>query len=304
MTQNHFVIFQMALIFLISGYDAGQLHAEDSPLDDVSVSSGTQADTAADGIDKSGYPVDVEEALSHMAGQNFTRGSAGTRRIALTFDDGPSSVRTVKILDILGENEIRATFFVLGEKVEDHPEVLRRIIDEGHEIGNHSYTHRDMKKLDITGIKKEIESTQEIIKQYTGMPPRIFRPPYGSTNKELRQYCKEAGMVICKWSVDPKDWKKSVSIEAMRSTIREQTRGGSVIILHDIKKKTQEALPQIIDDLKDSGFEFILLSRMIADAWQDKMSREAEAETSPGSSGSTAVTTRRPLRLSLDETDF
>ena len=111
-------------------------------------------------------------------------------------------------------------------------------------------------------------------------------------------------MVICKWSVDPRDWKKTVTVDAMKSTIRDETRGGSVIILHDIKKKTVKALPGILRELKKSGFEFILLSRMIADAWQEKTVKMTGVGTPEVSTGSTAVTTRQPLRLSLDETEF
>lgn len=301
--------FVLGLIFSIPVVLAGAVQPQagddgDALLADPEVSSGTQTGSVFGNVTGTGHSPEVEEALRNMAGVNFTRGPAGSRRIALTFDDGPSGSTTDKVLDILKENGVVATFFVLGEMIEKHPGSLRRIVGEGHEVGNHSYSHRDMRKLDAPGIEEEIRRTQELIERHGGVSPRIFRPPYGNTGRELREYCRETGMVICKWSVDPRDWKKTVTVDAMKSTIRDETRGGSVIILHDIKKKTVKALPGILRELKKSGFEFILLSRMIADAWQEKTAKMTGAGTPEVSTGSTAITTRQPLRLPLDETEF
>ncbi len=299
----------MGLTFTMLVVLAGSMQSRagddgDAILAGSGVSSGTGNGSVFGNVIETGHSPEVEEALRNMAGVNFTRGPAGSRRIALTFDDGPSGSTTGKVLDILRENGVAATFFVLGEMVEKHPGLLRRIIGEGHEVGNHSYSHRDMRKLDAPEIREEIRKTQELIERYGGVSPRIFRPPYGNTNRELREYCRDAGMVMCKWSVDPRDWKKTVTVDAMNSTIRDQTRGGSVIILHDIKKKTVKALPGILGELKKSGFEFILLSRMIADAWQAKTAKMTRAGSPGVLAGSGTVTTRQPLTLPLDETEF
>ena len=106
--------------------------------------------------------------------------SKESQHIALTFDDGPNPRTTPIILEELRKRKIKATFFLVGEKVEKHPELAKRIVEEGHDIGNHSYTHINLANLDKQGVKKEIEFTQGIIKKTTGKRPVLFRPPYGT----------------------------------------------------------------------------------------------------------------------------
>ena len=184
--------------------------------------------------------------------------------IAITFDDGPHSQLTPKLLDILKERGVRATFYVVGQNVVEYPQIMKRIAAEGHEIGNHSWNHTALSKLGADGVRKQIENTSNAVAQITGKRPATMRPPYGATNGPLnRRLNEQYGLKVIMWSVDPLDWKYR---NAARVTdyILQNTRAGSIILVHDIHPTSVAAMPGTIDALHQKGYKFVTVSELLA----------------------------------------
>jgi peptidoglycan/xylan/chitin deacetylase (PgdA/CDA1 family) len=194
--------------------------------------------------------------------------------IAMTFDDGPDAKLTPKLLDILKERHIHATFFVLGQRVQQHPEILQREVAEGHEIGNHSWDHPSLQMLLLKGrtdeIHHQIADTSAIIKQTIGHSPTLMRPPYGATSSSLsRAIEKEYGTKVILWSVDPFDWKEpgaKVVESRILSGWKESggAKPGAIILSHDIHKGTVDAMPATLDALLAKGYKFVTVSELLA----------------------------------------
>src|SRR5438477_3216122 len=183
--------------------------------------------------------------------------------IAMTFDDGPSAALTPKLLDILAAHHIKVTFFVLGEMVAEHPEILARAAREGHEIANHSWSHPNLDKMSQEGVRSQLQRTDDEIKSTTGKRPTLFRPPYGSiTEREKRWIHDEFGYDIILWDVDPLDWKRP-GPAVVRNRILKETRPGSIVLSHDIHPGTIEAMPSTFDELEAKGFKFVTVSELI-----------------------------------------
>src|SRR6266513_4728060 len=180
--------------------------------------------------------------------------------IAMTFDDGPSATLTPKLLDLLATHHIKATFFVIGENVAEHPEIVARAAREGHEIANHSWSHPNFGKMSDEGVRHQLQQTDDAIKNATGKRPRLLRPPYGSiTAREKRWIHDEFGYDIILWDVDPYDWKRP-GPAVVRSRILKETRPGSIVLSHDIHPGTIEAMPSTLDELEAKGFKFVNVS--------------------------------------------
>jgi peptidoglycan/xylan/chitin deacetylase (PgdA/CDA1 family) len=202
---------------------------------------------------------------SQVFGPALVRGPVEGRRVALTFDDGPTSPFTEQILDILRERQIRATFFVCGRNVDRYPEIVRRIQAEGHTLGNHTYSHPFLYFCSRRRIAEEIDRTQEATEKITGCRPRLFRPPYGARWFGLYPVLKERGMRVVQWSDAGFDWKLD-SAAILRSTL-ESLRPGSVVLLHDghnVRQPSQidrsgtvRALPGILDGALKAGLTFV-----------------------------------------------
>ncbi|WP_123043447.1 polysaccharide deacetylase family protein [Cohnella candidum] len=189
--------------------------------------------------------------------------------LALTFDDGPDGKYTPQVLDILKEYGVKATFFVVGTQVEKNPDTMKRILKEGHDIGNHSWSHADLTKLSGQALADQIDRTQKAVEKATGgYTPDLVRAPYGSVSKPLLDYVHEKELHHVLWTVDPRDWA-GTSVSAMRANIRKHARPGGVILLHsfggkkDALEHTIELLPIIIQDLKKAGYEFVTIDDMI-----------------------------------------
>lgn len=191
--------------------------------------------------------------------------------IAMTFDDGPDAKLTPRLLDILKERNIHATFFVLGNMVKSHPEILQRESAEGHEIGNHSWSHLPLTKVVQRegGLHHELADTSDLIKQTIGKPVTLMRPPYGATNPRLSKAIeREYGMKVILWSVDPDDWKDpgpSVVSSRIINGWKQSggTKPGAIILAHDIHKGTIEAMPATLDALLAKGYKFVTISELI-----------------------------------------
>ena len=183
--------------------------------------------------------------------------------IAMTFDDGPSAVLTPKLLDLLAARHIKATFFVNGENVAEHPEIVAKAAKEGHEIGNHSWSHPNFGKMSQENVRTQVQRTDDTIKSATGKRPTLLRPPYGSiTEREKRWIHDEFGYDIILWDVDPLDWKRP-GPAVVRSRILKETRPGSIVLSHDIHPGTIEAMPSTLDELEAKGFKFVTVSELI-----------------------------------------
>ena len=184
--------------------------------------------------------------------------------IAMTFDDGPSAALTPKLLDLLATHHVKATFFVIGENVAEHPEIVARAAREGHEIANHSWSHPNFAKMSQESVRSQLQRTDDAIKSAIGKSPTLLRPPYGSiTEREKRWIHDEFGYDIILWDVDPLDWKRP-GPAVVRNRILKETRPGSIVLSHDIHPGTVEAMPSTFDELEAKGFKFVTVSELLA----------------------------------------
>jgi peptidoglycan/xylan/chitin deacetylase (PgdA/CDA1 family) len=183
--------------------------------------------------------------------------------IAMTFDDGPSATLTPRLLELLAAHHIKATFFVIGENVAEHPEIVARAAREGHEIGNHSWSHPNFAKMSEERVRQQLWRTDDAIRGATGTRPTLMRPPYGSiTAREKRWIHDELGYNIILWDVDPYDWKRP-GPAVVRNRILKETQPGSIVLSHDIHPGTIEAMPSTFDALAAKGFKFVTVSELI-----------------------------------------
>lgn len=184
--------------------------------------------------------------------------------IAMTFDDGPHAANTPRLLDMLKERKIHATFFLVGENAAEYPGIIKRIIAEGHEVGNHSYTHPQLSKMTDEGVRGQLQKTQDAIIAAGAPKPTLMRPPYGAfTARQQRWSFGEFGYKCILWDVDPLDWKVRNAAHVEAEILR-QTVAGSIILSHDIHKTTVDAMPTTLDALKAKGFKFVTVSELIA----------------------------------------
>ncbi|MFJ7187275.1 polysaccharide deacetylase family protein [Streptomyces bacillaris] len=185
--------------------------------------------------------------------------------IALTFDAGPGK-DTPELLDILKEKKVSATFFLLGKNhVLKHPDTVRRIQDEGHEVANHTWTHKILTDEEPEEIRAELEKTQEAIEKITGKRPRLMRPPQGRTDDQVSGISKELGLSQVLWSATAKDYSTNDSALITKRILDQASKDG-IILLHDIYKGTVPAVPGIIDALQKDGYTFVTVPELMAPA--------------------------------------
>jgi peptidoglycan-N-acetylglucosamine deacetylase len=184
--------------------------------------------------------------------------------IALTFDDGPNATLTPKLLDLLAARHLKATFFVVGQNAADHPEILKRAVREGHEIGNHTWSHPNLGKMSDEAVRKELQKTDDAITAAIGKHPTLLRPPYGSiTAREKKWIHDEFGYRIILWDVDPLDWKRP-GPSVVTARILKETKAGSIVLSHDIHPPTIEAMPATFDQLMKKGFKSVTVTELLA----------------------------------------
>ncbi|MDE7133020.1 MAG: polysaccharide deacetylase family protein [Lachnospiraceae bacterium] len=188
-------------------------------------------------------------------------GMVDSKKIAITFDDGPHPYYTEQLLDGLKEREVKATFFVTGKHVEQYPELIERMYEEGHLIGNHTYSHLQLNRNNGETFKEELIKTNELIEEVTGQEVQYVRPPYGSWDKKFE---KELNMFPVLWNIDPLDWC-SDNVACIVQKVTSKAKENSIILMHDEYKSTVTAALQIIDALQKEGYEFVTVDEILFD---------------------------------------
>ena len=187
-------------------------------------------------------------------------GAETTKYVALTFDDGPSGRYTRRLLDGLLEREVKATFLLCGYRIKDYPDITQRIYDEGHEIGYHGYTHKNMKEMSRRTVASEIMDTQALLPE--GCQPVFLRPPGGCCSDAVRQVAEARQLAILSWSVDPRDWATSDTAAVERAVLK-NVKDGDIVLLHDMTVSSVQAALDIVDVLKDKGYEIVTVSQLV-----------------------------------------
>lgn len=183
--------------------------------------------------------------------------------VAMTFDDGPHASNTPRLLDMLKQRNIKATFYVVGKNVREYPHIVRRILAEGHEIGNHTWDHQALSGMSAERVHQELAMTHKAVLEVAGYQMRTMRPPYGATNLRVKQQCyQDFGYPTIMWSVDPLDWKRpGSSVVAQR--IISSAHPGAIILAHDIHEATINGMPQTFDALLAKGYRFVTVSQLL-----------------------------------------
>lgn len=212
--------------------------------------------------------------------------------VAITFDDGPHATLTPKLLDLLAKHRMKATFFFVGQNVEEYPEIVKRAAREGHEIASHSWSHPNLGKMSDEAVRRELQKTDDAIVAAVGTRPTLMRPPYGSITPRQKSWIHEAfGYRIIIWDVDPLDWRRpGVSVVTQR--IVNGTQPGSIILAHDIHPPTIEAMPATFEQLLAKGFKFVTVSELLAMGRPGPRPTPAAAAASPA--GATSVSKPAP----------
>lgn len=181
--------------------------------------------------------------------------------VALTFDDGPSGRFTRRLLEGLAERDVKATFLLCGYRLETYQELGQQIYEQGHEIGLHGYSHKDMAKMSAGELEKELEKTLALLPE--GCDLVFLRPPGGSDSPTVTQVAKQAGYAILSWSVDPRDWA-SHDASSVETAVLSKVRSGDIVLLHDLSDSSVDAALAIVDKLREQGFQLVTVSHLAA----------------------------------------
>lgn len=200
-----------------------------------------------------GYPGEV----SHVSSQTL---------IALTFDAGASPAPTPSILKTLRDNGLHVTFFLTGKWCEKNSDLVKQIVAEGHEIGNHSHSHRDFRKLSDTTIAEELRKTEDLVMKLTGATTKpLFRPPYGGRDKRVLGTVGQEGYTSVYWSLDSWDaFKQNITSAEIQKRILDRIQGGDIVLMHCGSAATATALPDLIDELQKRGYQIVKVSEMMS----------------------------------------
>ena len=195
----------------------------------------------------------------------YSKASTGDKVIAFTFDDGPHPYYTDRILEVLASEGVRATFFEIGENIAAYPEITRRVVAAGHEIGNHSYSHPIGRAKDASIWEEEIRRTDRILADLGIGTPALFRPPQGKCPTGLSSLLENTGKVAVLWNVDTRDWEHRTSEEIIRE-VEENVHGGDIVLFHDFvsaESTTVAAIKKLIPALKERGYQFVTVSELL-----------------------------------------
>lgn len=190
----------------------------------------------------------------------------GAKLVALTFDDGPGKNTTPRLLDELKKRQAKATFFVVGTNAERYPDILKRMDAEGHAIGSHTWSHKNLTKVSETELKDQLQRCSDAIEKAVGHGPVLFRPPGGSYDNRLLAYCKEIGLPLVNWSVDTRDWQTRSSSAVLAAAFQEGKYGirdGAIVLMHDVYESTVDAAVEIMDRLTQEGYIMVTVPELL-----------------------------------------
>lgn len=212
--------------------------------------------------------------------------------IALTFDDGPHATNTPRLLDILKERGIKATFFLVGRSAATWPEIVKRTVDEGHEIANHTWSHPELNRMSTAGVINQLQKAHDAIKKAGGVDPILYRPPFGATLLHQRiAIHKHFQYPTINWDVDTLDWKSPRSAAKVHDEIIKLTKPGSIILCHDTHPETIDAMPETLDELAALGYHFVTVTQLI-----NLEARTAANQATDGNPVTTATPQSAPVK--------
>ncbi len=194
--------------------------------------------------------------------KSFNKGSQNSNKIALTFDDGPHPM-TLPVLELLEKHDVKATFFCIGRQIEKHPHIFQKIVEKGHTVGNHSYSHsNNFGFFSSKRVKNELDTTDALIKKYTGKKALFFRPPFGVTNLHIKKALNKTKHHTIGWNIRSLDTAIEFE-EAILKRIKTRLKPGSIILLHDTSQKTVNVLEQLLIYIKKENFEAVTVNQLI-----------------------------------------
>jgi peptidoglycan/xylan/chitin deacetylase (PgdA/CDA1 family) len=208
-------------------------------------------------------PFSLRGQITNGVQATVTRIETNQPNLALTFDDGPDRRHTPRLLDILAERGVKATFYVVGRAAAYSPHIIQRMVAEGHEIGNHSWSHPVMSGYSRNAIQKEILRTNQAVFDASGLVPKTFRPPYGAFQMHQRfALMQDLNMPTVLWSVDPEDWRYP-GRQYITDFITRRSQPGSIVLTHDIHGPTVRSFLETLDNLIERGFNFVTISELV-----------------------------------------
>lgn len=233
-----------------------------SPHDQPQLAGGSERDV------REPHPVSNDKLQRKYPGTLVLHASRDKKQVALSFDDGPDIKFTPMVLDVLDKHNVKATFFMMGARAKEHQDIVKRVNEAGHAIGNHTYWHPNLPKEELDRLDWEIKETEKVIEDIVGFNPRLFRSPYGALNEEMIEKLADMGNTIIGWDVDSLDWKQP-GPDIISDNVLSNVSPGSIILMHDggdwtmDLTGTAEGLDQIITKLKEDGIEFVTIPELI-----------------------------------------
>lgn len=246
------------LLMLCAGFGCSNTHSSTPDL----------ADGAEQQI-RQPHPLSLADLRSKYPTTFLLNGPATKRQIALTFDDAPDDTYTPQVLDVLKQEGIKATFFVVGNRIEAHPEIVQRMVQEGHILGNHSYSHANLPKLSDAEFREEITKTDELIRKFTGYTPTFIRPPYGNVSEDQIKWLASHHKKIVNWNVDSLDWK-NLDAEQVKTNVLAHVHPGAIVLQHaaggvgEDLTGTVKALSPIINKLREDGVKLVTIPELLS----------------------------------------
>lgn len=226
---------------------------------------GAKPPSNSPGPKKTAYEYNIPKLRAQFPDSLFLSGGRDKKVVALTFDDGPDADYTPRILDILNQQGVKATFFLVGSRVKDYSQLVGQLVDSGHQVADHSWAHTNFRLKTVEEVERDLADTSAALKSAAGVEPVMFRPPYGELSPEAMKVLVDSGYTTVGWNADSLDWY-SGSVDRILASALRDTRPGSIILMHSTGKNleaTVKALPELIYTLKAQGYGFITVAELL-----------------------------------------
>jgi polysaccharide deacetylase family sporulation protein PdaB len=274
---KHWVILIIASILIVSGCNQQQAKQNTQQAKKTEIKETEIKDQKIQTPDLAGgkekevrrpHPLSLADLRKKYPSVFVLNGPSSKRQVALTFDDGPDLEYTPQILDVLKKYNVQATFFVVGNRTKAHPEIVKRMVEEGHEVGSHSYNHPNLPELSPSDFRYQLKQADEILQPLIKYSPKLFRPPYGAIDEEQIKWLASQHYTIVNWNVDSLDWK-GLSDDQVADNVLSNVSPGAIILQHSSGGKgedlsgTVKALPRIIEQLQADDVQFVTVSKLL-----------------------------------------